>query len=101
MRAYLCGMRTVLIAALMLVPSAAQAMCVPVPPGEDRAENLANARALTLCRAQELSDATALRAQQLQLQADLQAQARAFEQQLRMQQTYAAARPPQVSLPAF
>jgi hypothetical protein len=56
---------------------------------------------LTLCRAQELSDATALRAQQLQLQADLQAQARAFEQQLRMQQTYAAAQPPQVSLPAF
>lgn len=85
----------------MLAPSAAQAMCVPVPPGDDRAENLANARALTLCRAQELSDATALKAQQLQVQADLEAQARSFEQQLRMQQTYAAAQPPAVSLPPF
>ncbi|MBN9305058.1 MULTISPECIES: hypothetical protein [unclassified Devosia] len=85
----------------MLVPSAAQAMCVPVPPGDNRAENLANARALTLCRVQELSDATALKAQQLQVQADLEAQARSFEQQLRMQQTYAAAQPPAVSLPPF
>ena len=93
-------MRKLLFAALLIaLPGTAMAACIPVPPGEDRAENLANARALTLCRAQELHDATVAKSQQLQVQADLQAQARNFDLQLRLQQTYTAAQPP--TLPQF
>jgi hypothetical protein len=88
-------MKALCLAALLLVaPTAAYAACIPVPPTENRAENLANQRALTLCRAQELHDATAAKAQQLQFQADLQAQQKNFELDLRMQQTFAAAQPP-------
>jgi hypothetical protein len=83
---------------LILVASPAFAACKVVPPTEDRAENLANETALTLCRAAELHSETALKSLQLDIQADLQAQARNFEQELRMQQTFAAAAAP---LPQF
>jgi hypothetical protein len=93
--AYLWVMRTLLLTALLiLVPAAALAACVPAPTTESRAENLANQRALTLCQAQELHDATARRSQQLQLQADLQALQQNFQAQLKMQQTFAAASNP-------
>ena len=84
----------IFIAVLIVMPTAAFAACIPVAPTENRAENLANEQALTLCRAQELHDATAFKAQQLQFQADLQAQAANFQQDLRMQQTFAAAATP-------
>lgn len=90
-------MRTLLlIAALVLAPTTAFAACIPSPPTEDRAQNLANQRALTLCQAQELHDATAAKSQQLQLQADLQALQQNFDVQLKLQQTYAAASTPVV-----
>ena len=99
--AYLSLMRTaLLIAALILAPTAASAACIPLPTTEDRAQNLANERALTLCQAQELHDATARRSQELQLQADLQAQQQNFDLQLKLQQTYAAASTPP-TLPQF
>ena len=88
-------MRVLLLTvALILAPTMAFAACLPVPPTENRAENLANQRALTLCQAQELHDATARKSEQLQVQADLQALQQNFNQQLRMQQTFAAASTP-------
>ena len=88
-------MRSFLLAAvLVFAATPAFAYCAVLPPTEDRAENLANETALTLCRASELHDQTALKSQQLDFQADLQAQARNFEQDLRMQQTFAAAAAP-------
>ena len=83
-----------LAAALILMPTMAFAACIPAPPTENRAENLANQRALTLCQAQELHDATARKSEQLQVQADLQALQQNFNTQLRMQQTFAAASTP-------
>jgi hypothetical protein len=92
-------MRTaLLIAALIIAPSTAFAACAPLPTTDDRAQNLANQRALTLCQAQELHDATARSSQQLQVQADLQALQQNFQVQLKLQQTFAAAsNPPTVS----
>src|SRR3569623_2574249 len=88
-------MRTLLLTAvLLLTPTAAFAACIPAPPTENRADNLAIQRALTLCQAQELHDATARKSEQLQVQADLQALQQNFNQQLRMQQTFAAASTP-------
>lgn len=83
-----------LTAALILAPTMAFAACIPAPPTENRAENLANQRALTLCQAQELHDTTARKSEQLQVQADLQALQQNFNQQLRMQQTFTAASTP-------
>jgi len=57
-------------------------------------------RALTLCQAQELHDATARTSQLLQFQADLQAQQQNFDLQLKLQRTYAAASTPP-ALPTF
>ena len=94
-------MRTaLLIAALILAPTTAFAACIPLPTTEDRAQNLANAQALTLCQAQALHDATAAKSQQLQFQADLQAQQQNFDLQLKLQRTYAAASTPP-ALPTF
>jgi len=94
-------MRTaMLIAALLLVPTNALGACIPLPTTQDRAQNLANARALTLCQAQELHDATARTSQLLQFQADLQAQQQNFDLQLKLQRTYAAASTPP-TLPTF
>jgi len=88
-------MRPLLLAlVLALAATPAFAYCTIVPPTEDRAENLANETALTLCRAAELHAETALKSQQLQFQADLQAQGSNFAQDLRMQQTFAAAASP-------
>ena len=88
-------MRPLLLAAVLaLAASPALAFCKVLPPTENRAENLANETALTLCRAAELHDQTALKALQLDFEADLQAQTRNFEQDLRMQQTFAAAAAP-------
>lgn len=99
--AYLSAMRSILlIAVLFLMPGTAFAACVPLPTTEDRAQNLANERALVLCQARALHDATARQSQQLQLQADLQAQRQNFELELRMQQTFNAAATPPV-VPAF
>lgn len=99
--AYLWTMRTVLlIATLILAPTAASAACIPLPTTEDRAQNLANERALTLCQAQELHDATARKSQQLQVQADLQALQQNVNLQLKLQQTYTAASTPP-TLPQF
>jgi len=94
-------MRTLLLTAvLLLTPTAAFAACIPAAPTENRAENLANQRALTLCQAQELHDATARTSQLLQFQADLQAQQQNFDLQLKLQRTYAAASTPP-TLPTF
>jgi len=94
-------MRTALIiAALILAPTSAFATCIQLPTTEDRAENLTNERALALCRAQELHDATARTSQLLQFQADLQAQQQNFDLQLKLQRTYAAASTPP-TLPTF
>jgi len=67
------------------------AACTPVKPTGDRATDLANQQALTLCLAAELHARTAQQSQQLQIQADLQAQANNLQQEFRMQQTFAAA----------
>lgn len=88
-------MRSLLLAAvLLLAASPAFAYCAVVPPTEDRAETLANQTALTLCRQAELADGTAAKAQQLQFQADLQAQLKTIELDQKMQQTFAAAQAP-------
>lgn len=93
-------MRSLLLAAvLILAASPAFAYCVVAPTTEDRAENLANETQLTLCRAAELHDQTALKSQQLQFQADLQAAQKNLELELKMQQTFAAAGTPVVLQP--
>lgn len=85
-------MRSFLLAAVLaLAASPALAYC-PVPPAtEDRAQNLVNQRELMLCEAAQLHDQTALKAQQLQFQADLQAAQKTIELDQKMQQTFAAA----------
>jgi len=87
--------RPLLIAAVLtLAASPALAYC-PIPPTtEDRAQNLANQRELMLCQASELHAQTAAKSQQLQFQADLQALQKNLEQELKMQQTFAAAATP-------
>ena len=94
---HLVGMRSLLLATLLsLAASPAFAYCAVTPPTEDRAQNLANETALTLCQAAELHDQTVVKSQQLQFQADLQAQQKNFELELKMQQTFAAAATPVV-----
>jgi hypothetical protein len=85
-------MRTLLLTlAFMAAATPAFATCVPLKPTGDRATDLANEQALTLCRAAELHARTAQYTQQLQFQADLQAEANNLQQEFRMQQTFAAA----------
>ena len=94
---HLISMRPLLLAAVLtLAASPAFAYCAVPPPTEDRAQNLANETALTLCQAAELHDTTVFKSQQLQFQADLQAQQKNFELELKMQQTFAAAATPVV-----
>jgi hypothetical protein len=92
-------MRPFLLAALLTAaPLPALAYCPSVP--DDAATGyVGNQTQLTLCRANELHDRTALNAQELQFQADLQAQAKMLELQLKLQQTYAAAQPPVFVMP--
>jgi len=85
-------MRTLLLTlAFIAAATPAFATCTPLKPTGDRATDLANEQALTLCLAAELHARTAQQAQQLQFQADLQAQANNLQQDFRMQQTFAAA----------
>jgi hypothetical protein len=84
----------ILAAVLALAASPALAYCPTPPPTEDRAENLANQRELMLCEAAQLHDQTALKAQQLQFQADLQAAQQTIELDQKMRQTFAAAANP-------
>ena len=68
-------MRTfVLTLAFIAAATPAFATCTPIKPTGDRATDLANEQALTLCLAAELHARTAQQSQQLQIQADLQAQ---------------------------
>src|SRR6185437_7315985 len=100
--AYLLGMkRLLLIAVLALAPTAAFAASCPDIPDDSSTHNIDNETALTLCRAQALHDATAAKAQQLQVQSDLAAAAKNFELELKMQQTMDAAATPPVVLPIF
>jgi hypothetical protein len=92
-------MRPFLLAALLLAaPLPALAYC-PSVPDDASTGYVGNQAQLTLCRANELHDRTALKAQELQFQADLQAQAEMVELQLKLQQTYAAAQPPVFVMP--
>lgn len=85
-------MRTLILTlAFIAAATPAFATCAPVTPTGDRATDLANQQALTLCLAAELHARTAQQSQQLQVQADLQAQANNLQQEFRMQQTFAAA----------
>jgi hypothetical protein len=85
-------MRTLLLTfAFIAAATPAFATCVAVKPTGDRATDLANEQALTLCLAAELHARTAQQAQQLQFQADLQAQSNNLQQDFRMQQTFSAA----------
>jgi hypothetical protein len=92
-------MRVFLLAVLLTAaPLPALAYC-PSIPDDASTGNIANQTQLTLCRANELHDRTALKAQELQFQADLQAQMQSLQTQLKLQQTYAAAQPPVFVMP--
>ena len=92
-------MRLLLLAALLIAaPLPALAYC-PSIPDDASTGNVANQTQLTLCRANELHDSTALKAQELQFRADLQAQTQMLDLQLKLQQTYAAAQPPVFVMP--
>lgn len=94
-------MRPFLLALVLIgAPLPALAYCASLPD-DATTGNIANQTELTLCRANELSDRTALKAQELQFQADLQAQTRMLELQFKMQQTFAASQPPVVVMPKF
>jgi len=92
-------MRPFLFAALLIAtPLPALAYCPSIP--DDAATGyVGNQTQLTVCRANELSDRAALKAQELQFQADLQAQMKTLQMQMKLQQTYAAAQPPVFVLP--
>jgi uncharacterized membrane-anchored protein len=84
-------MRPFLLAALLIAaPLPALAWC-PSIPDDATTGYVGNQTQLTLCRANELHDRTAQKAQELQFQADLQAQMQSLQMQLKLQQTYAAA----------
>lgn len=92
-------MRPLLLATLLTAaPLPALAWC-PSVPDDASTGYVANQAQLTLCRANELHDRTALKAQELQFQADLQAQSKMLELQFKLQQTYAAAQPPVFVMP--
>jgi hypothetical protein len=89
-------MRPFLLAALLIAaPLPALAWC-PSIPDDATTGYVGNQTRLTLCRANELHDRTAQKAQELQFQADLQAQSKMLELQFKLQQTYAAASQPPV-----
>lgn len=91
-------MRPLLLAALIaLVPATAFARCPAVPDDKD-SHYVERQTELTLCRAAEVHQTAAAKAQEMQFQADLQAATKNFELELRMQQNFAAAKPP---LPQF
>ncbi len=77
---------------------AALADC-PVIPDTAATHYIDNKTALAVCRQNEIAFATRLHQQQLDMQAAFQAQQQNFQMQLRLQQTYNAAR--QVTLPQF
>ena len=84
-------MRPFLLAALLIAaPLPALAWC-PSIPDDATTGYVGNQTQLTLCRANELHDRTTQKAQELQFQADLQAQSKMLELQFKLQQTYAAA----------
>ena len=92
-------MRTLLLSAVLaLAVTPALAYC-PSIPDDATTGYVGNQTQLTLCRANELSDRTALKAQELQFQADLQAQMKTLELQFKMQQTFAASQPPVFVMP--
>ena len=82
--------KLLLAAVLILAATPAFAYC-PDIPDDVSTGNIANQRQLTLCRAAELHDSTALKAQELQVQAELQASRMHLELEQRMQQTFGAA----------
>ena len=89
-------MRPVLLSAVLALAATPVLAYCPSIPDDAGTGYVANQTQLTLCRANELSDRTALKAQELQFQADLQAQFKMLELQFKMQQTFAAASQPPV-----
>jgi hypothetical protein len=93
-------MRSIVLAlALTLAASGAALAYCPVIPDTAATHYIDNKTALAVCRQNELAFATRLHQQQLDMQAAFQAQQQNFQMQLRLQQTYNAAR--QVTLPQF
>jgi hypothetical protein len=91
-------MRPFILATLLIAaPLPALAFC-PSFPDDASTGYVGNQTQLTLCRANELHDSTARKAQELQFQADLQAQTRMLELQFKLQQAYAA-QPPAFVMP--
>ncbi len=89
-------MRLLLLSAVLAFAAGPALAYCPSIPDDASTGYVANQTQLTLCRANELSDRTALKAQELQFQADLQAQSKMLELQFKMQQTFAAASQPPV-----
>ncbi len=85
-------MRPFLIAAILaaLATPAFAAECTLLPD-DSSTGNVANQTAYMLCEQQALSDATALRNQQLALEAELHQQQIALEAELKLQQQLQAA----------
>jgi hypothetical protein len=93
-------MRSIVLALAMTLAATGAALAdCPVIPDTGATHYIDNKTALAVCRQNELAFATRLHQQQLDLQAALQAQQQNVQMQLRLQQTYNAAR--QVTLPQF
>lgn len=91
-------MRQLLFALLIAAsPAAAFAAC-PVYSDDAASHNIQNQTALALCQQAELADTVRRQAQQLKVQADLQARLTMLELQRRMSTPVVM---PQVTLPGF